>query len=115
MLFCLFGGFLDVVDQFRRTIMADIDWLGMAQKVGIAIIIVLVTWLVAFLVKWAISKLVSKVPVLQRPGTNSREVGQSIGTVASLLVWLFGLVGVLQVFMLDSVLSPIQGLLETIM
>src|SRR5690625_2186868 len=95
--------------------MADIDWLGMAQKLGIAIVIVLVTWLVALLVKWAISKLVTKVPILQREGADGQAVGQSIGTVGSLLVWLFGLVGVLQVFTLESVLSPIQGLLQTIM
>lgn len=95
--------------------MSDIDWLGMAQKVGLAIVIVLVTWAIATLVKWAISKLVTKVPVLQREGADGQAVGHSIGTVGSLLVWLFGLVGVLQVFMLDSVLSPIQGLLQTIM
>ncbi len=95
--------------------MADIDWLGMAQKLGLAIVILLVTWAVASLVKWAINKLVNKVPVLQRQGADGKAVGQSIGTVASLLVWLFGLVGVLQVFALDSVLSPIQGLLQTIM
>ena len=95
--------------------MADIDWLGMAQKLGLAIVILLVTWAVASLVKWAISKLVNRVPVLQRQGADGKAVGQSIGTVASLLVWLFGLVGVLQVFTLESVLSPIQGLLQTIM
>lgn len=95
--------------------MADIDWLGMAQKVGLAIAIVIVTWVIATLVKWAISKLVTKVPVLQRQGADGESVGQSIGTVGSLLVWLFGLVGVLQVFTLDSVLTPIQGLLQTIM
>ena len=95
--------------------MADIDWLGMVQKLGLAIVIVLVTWVVALLVKWAISKLVTKVPVLQREGADGQAVGQSIGTVGSLLVWLFGLVAVLQVFTLESVLSPIQGLLQTIM
>lgn len=95
--------------------MADIDWLGMAQKVGLAIAIVIVTWIVAAVVKWAISKLVTKVPVLQRQGADGKAVGESIGTVGSLLVWLFGLVGVLQVFTLDSVLTPIQGLLQTIM
>lgn len=95
--------------------MADIDWLGMAQKVGLALAIILVTWVIASIVKWAIGKLVTRLPVLQRQGADGQSVGSSIGTVASLLVWLFGLVGVLQVFTLDSVLSPIQGLLQTIM
>ena len=38
--------------------MESFDWAGMAQKVVIAVIILLVTWLLAKIVKWAIGKLV---------------------------------------------------------
>ncbi|WP_022916359.1 mechanosensitive ion channel [Ruania albidiflava] len=95
--------------------MDDFDWVGMLTKVGIAIIIVLVTWILAKVVKWAISKLVGKIGFLQRPGADGRSMGESIGQVGSLLVWLFGLIAVLQVFALDAVLSPIQGALNTVM
>ncbi len=41
--------------------MESFDWTGMAQKVAIAVIILLVTWLLAKLVKWGIGKLVGRV------------------------------------------------------
>lgn len=34
--------------------MESFDWAGMAQKVGLALVILLVTWLVAKVIKWAI-------------------------------------------------------------
>src|SRR5699024_2547772 len=63
----------------------------------------------------AIGKLVVKVPALQRQGSDGRPIGASIGSIGSLIVWLFGLVAVLQVFALDAVLAPIQGLLQGVM
>ena len=95
--------------------MDSIDWVGIAEKVGIAIAIIVVTWIIAMIVKWAISKLVMKIPMLKRQGPEGEATGNSIGQIGSLLVWLFGLVAVLQVFSLDAVLAPIQGLLNTIM
>ncbi|UUZ61294.1 mechanosensitive ion channel [Nocardioides sp. B-3] len=41
--------------------------------------------------------------------------GSSLGTAASLLVWLFGPVAILRVFALDRVLEPIQTLLTRVM
>ncbi|HLS64884.1 MAG TPA: mechanosensitive ion channel [Ruania sp.] len=95
--------------------MDGFDWVGMLTKVGIAIVIVIVTWILAKVVKWAIGKLVSRIGFLQRPGADGRSIGESLGRVGSLLVWLFGLVAILQVFALDAVLSPIQGALNTVM
>lgn len=93
----------------------DYDWGGMVQKIVIALIILLATWILARVVKWAIGKLVSKVGALQRQGSDGQSVGESIGQIASLLVWLFGLVAVLQVFALREVLTPIQGMLDSIL
>lgn len=93
----------------------DYDWAGMVQKIVIALIILLATWILARVVKWAIGKLVSKVGALQRQGSDGQSVGESIGQIASLLVWLFGLVAVLQVFALREVLTPIQGMLDSIL
>lgn len=94
---------------------SNYDWAGMAQKVVIALIILLATWILARVVKWAIGKLVSKIGALQRQGSDGQSLGDSIGQIASLLVWLFGLVAVLQVFALREVLTPIQGMLDTVL
>lgn len=94
---------------------SNYDWAGMAQKIVIALVILLVTWILARVVKWAIGKLVGKVSALQREGNDGQSLGESIGTIASLLVWLFGLVAILQVFALREVLTPIQGMLDSIL
>ena len=89
----------------------NIDWAGMAVKVGIAIIILLVTWILARIVRWAVSKLVSRIDYLQRPGANGKQLGESIGQIASLIVWLLGLVAILNVFALQQVLEPLNEML----
>lgn len=91
----------------------DVDWLGVLGKIGLVILILLVTWLIARLVRSGVAKLVTKVDALSKPGADGRAVGDSLGTIASLLIWLFGLIAVLQVFALNEVLAPIQGMLDT--
>lgn len=91
------------------------DWPGMIQKVVVALIILLVTWIIAKVVKWAAGKLVSKLKFLQREGADGKQIGESFGTIGALIVWLFGLVAILQVFALAEVLAPVQELLATIM
>src|SRR5699024_11824455 len=86
----------------RRAVRDGMDWIGMAQKVGIAIVIIIVTWILAQVVKWAIGKLVGRLSFLQRQGSDGNSLGESLGRVGSLLVWLFGLIAVLQVFALQS-------------
>ena len=82
------------------------------EKVAIALVILLVTWLVAKAVKWAVAKLVKNVPILQRGEDRGESLGEGIGQIASLLIWLFGLVAILQVFALEQVLQPVQELLH---
>lgn len=91
------------------------DWPGMVQKVVVALIILLVTWLIAKVVKWAAGKLVSKLEFLQREGADGKQIGESFGTIGALIVWLFGLVAILQVFALAAVLAPVQDLLGAVM
>ncbi|ANS78573.1 Small-conductance mechanosensitive channel [Serinicoccus hydrothermalis] len=93
----------------------DYDWVGLAEKVGIALIILIVTWVVARLVKTAFTKLVSRAKFLQRQSADGQSLGEALGQIASLLVWLLGLVAVLQVFNLDGVLQPVQGMLDTLL
>ncbi|UYQ76473.1 mechanosensitive ion channel [Glutamicibacter sp. JL.03c] len=98
-----------------ENVLGNIDWASMLQRVGIALIILIVTWLVARIVRWAAAKLVSRVKFLQKQGNDGAQIGQSLGKVAGLIVWLFGLVAILQVFALSEVLTPVQGLLGGVM
>lgn len=95
--------------------MTDINWIGIAEKVGIAIVIFIVTWIVAKVVKWLIGKVVSRISFLQKSGDDGQSPGESIGSIGSLIVWLFGLIAILQVFSLQNALAPIQDLLSTLM
>ena len=90
------------------------DLWSVLAKVGLAILILIVTWIIASIVKWAIGKLVAKVPALQRDGNDGQQIGKSIGQIGSLIIWLLGLIAVLQLFNLDQVLTPLQGLLDGI-
>lgn len=91
------------------------DWVGLLEKIGIAVVILIVTWIIARAVRWAFKKLVARVGFLQRESRDGESLGEAVGQIASLLVWLFGLIAVLQVFALDRVLSPIQGMLESLL
>ncbi|MGC5614961.1 mechanosensitive ion channel [Georgenia sp. Z1491] len=91
------------------------DWVGLLEKVVVALVILLVTWIVAKAVKTLIEKLVVRIPALQRTGRDGQSIGSAIGQIASLLIWMFGLIAILQVFRLEQVLSPIQGMLDTIL
>ena len=93
----------------------DYNWVALAERIGIALVILLVTWLVARLVKLALTKLVGNVGFLQRQGADGKSLGEALGQIASLLIWLLGLIAILQVFRLDQVLSPIQGMLNNLM
>lgn len=92
--------------------LGDYDWLGLVEKVVIALVILVITWLVAAAVKWAVAKLVKKVPILHRGGDDGESLGDGLGQIASLLIWLFGLVAILQVFALEQVLQPVQQMLH---
>ncbi|PRA06231.1 hypothetical protein CQ019_02170 [Arthrobacter sp. MYb229] len=98
-----------------QNVLGNIDWASMLQKVAIALVILIITWLVAKVVKWAVAKLVTKIKFLQKEGTDGKQIGDSLGKVASLVVWLFGLIAILQVFSLTEVLTPVQDLLAGIM
>jgi hypothetical protein len=81
-------------------------------KVLVALIILLVTWMVARAVSWAISKAVSRTPALQKhtPGDQHETIGQQLGTVAKLIIWLVGIMAALQYLQLGQILQPINAL-----
>lgn len=90
---------------------SSFDWPGMLTKLGLAVVILLVTWLVARVVRWAIRKLVGRIGFLQKQGGDGRQLGESLGQVAALIVWLFGLIALLQLFGLTQVVAPLQSML----
>lgn len=85
-----------------------------AEKVGLALVILVATWLLAKAAKWAFAKLVDKIGFLQRATGTGESVGLSLGKIVALFIWLFGLLGILQVLELNAVAGPINSLLENI-
>lgn len=83
-----------------------------APRILGALAILLIAWILARAAKWAIAKVVNKVPVLQRhneaePG---KSVGALIGEVAFWLILLVGILLALQPLGLSQVLEPVREL-----
>lgn len=87
----------------------------LGEKVGLALLVLVATWILAKAAKWAFAKLVDNVKFLQRDTSNGTSVGESLGKIVSLLIWLFGLLIILRVLGLGGVDAPIQTLLNSIM
>ncbi len=88
--------------------------IAIGEKALMAIGILIVTWALAKAAKWAFAKLIDAVPLLQRTSSSGESVGVSLGKIVGLFIWLFGLLGVLQVLELDAVGGPINSLLENV-
>jgi hypothetical protein len=81
-------------------------------KVLIALLILLATWIVARAVKWATRKAIDAIPALQKhaaakPG---ETVGDQLGTIAKLIVWLVGIMAALTYLGIGQILAPINRL-----
>ncbi len=84
------------------------------EKIGLAIVIIAITWALAKAVQWAFAKLVDKVAFFRRGTGSGQSLGDSLGKIAGLLIWLFGLLILLTVLGLGSVAGPVDSLLENI-
>ncbi|MGN7247208.1 mechanosensitive ion channel [Janibacter anophelis] len=98
-----------------QNFLEDIDWAGLLGKAAAALAILVVTWIVAMIVKSLFTKLSNKIPALQRAGADGTSIGSTIGSVGSLIVWMLGLVAILQVLGLSQVLTPIQGMVDGVL
>src|SRR5690606_41840395 len=87
----------------------------LGEKVGLALIALLITWFLAKAAKWAFAKLVDNVGFLRRDTSSGISVGESLGKIVSLLIWLFGLLIILRILGLGGVDAPIQNLLNNMM
>jgi hypothetical protein len=85
-------------------------------KVLIAILILVVTWVVARAVKWAIQKAIDRTPALRKhmTGPSDETVGHQLGTIAKLIIWLVGIMAALQFLGLGQILAPINELVNEI-
>jgi hypothetical protein len=81
-------------------------------KALIAIVILVVTWIVARAVKWAIQKVVDRTPALRKHVTGPKEetVGHQLGTIAKLIIWLVGIMAALNYLGVGQILQPINRL-----
>lgn len=92
--------------------LSNFDWAGLGLKILAAVVILVITAILAMLVKKGVAGLTQKVPALRRPGVDGAALGNSIGTIASMVVWLLGLIIILGIFELSQVLSPVISMLE---
>ncbi|MGP9536674.1 mechanosensitive ion channel [Brachybacterium sp. AOP43-C2-M15] len=92
--------------------LASVDWAGLGLKVLSALVVLVLTFLVAMLVKSAVVKLSQRVKALQRGGADGGSLGNAIGTIASMIIWLLGLIIILGIFELSQVLTPVTTMLE---
>ena len=86
---------------------------ALGKKALIIAIILVVTWLLAKAAKWSFAKLVDRVPLFQRAAASGESVGAALGRIVSLFIWLFGLVAILQALDLNSVIAPVQSLINS--
>ena len=81
-------------------------------KILIALAILLATWFVARAAKWIIQKAIDRSPTLKKhiAGTPNETVGQQLGTVVKLIIWLVGIMAALSFLGVGQILAPINAL-----
>jgi hypothetical protein len=86
-----------------------LEW---GPKILIALLILAVTWFVARTVKSLLQRSAERVPALQRQSASKpgQNVGTQLGTVASLIIWLVGIVAALQFLGIGQILQPVATL-----
>lgn len=85
------------------------------EKVLLALVVLLATWLLARAAKWAFAKLVDNVGFLRRATGTGASLGESLGKIVSLLIWLFGLMIILSVLGFGNAVGPLDTLLGNVM
>ena len=85
-------------------------------QVIIAVLILVATWIAARAVKWAMQRLVDRIPALRRhtTGKPGETVGHQLGTIAKLIIWLVGIMAALNYLGLGQILAPINELVTEI-
>ena len=100
-----------IFDRYRFNEQLAMD---LGEKILLALIALVVTWLAARAAKWAFAKLVDTVDFFRRGTGNGQSLGESLGKIVSLLIWLFGLLVILNILDLGGVSGPIDSLLQNV-
>lgn len=82
-----------------------------------AVLILIAAWFIGKAVKWALAKVVDRIPGAARANLSENPkhtIGRSLGDVAFWLVLLFGVVAALGVLNLGQVVTPLNTLLNQI-
>lgn len=87
--------------------------MALGRKAVAVVVILAVTWALAKAAKWSFARLVDRVPLFRRAAASGESIGAALGRIVSLFIWLFGLVAVLQAMGLNSVIGPVQGLINS--
>lgn len=82
-----------------------------AEKIFFSLIIIAVVWALAKGAKWTFAKMVDQIAFFRRGTSNGESLGMALGKIVSLLIWLVGLLAVLQQLGFNSVMAPVEGLL----
>jgi Conserved TM helix len=102
---------MELLDTFKNHFDPQAAYALGEKAIGILVILA-ITWALAKGVKWGFAKIVDRVPLLQRAGGGGESVGNSLGKIVGLVIWLLGLIAILQRLGLDNVIKPIQTLLD---
>ncbi|WP_183320069.1 mechanosensitive ion channel [Flexivirga oryzae] len=94
---------------------SDFQWSDIITRIVAAIVILVVTWLLAKLAKKLLAKAFGRVPALNRQDGTGDSLAESLSTIASLIIWVFGLMAVLNLFRLNEVTTPLQDMLSTLL
>ena len=86
-----------------------LEW---GPRIVFALLILAATWLVARAVKSFLDRSAQRVPALRRrSGSDSHQsVGRQLGSVASLIVWLVGIMAALSLLGIGQILQPVAAL-----
>src|SRR5699024_3065110 len=104
--------------QYPRSRRSPVDYLSsvncaeLGLKVLSALALLVVTTILSTVLTSAVANTRMKIPALQRPGVDGAELGNSLGTIVSMAIWLLGLIVILGIFQLSQVLSPVTLMLE---
>jgi len=84
-------------------------------RILVAILILIVTHFVARLVRWALIKLVDKIPLLAKTSSQQdNDLASSMGTLGYWVIWLVGLLVALQPLGLTQAMAPINALTQEV-
>lgn len=93
--------------------LSDFQWSDIITKVVAAIVILVITWLLAKFAKKILAKQFTKIKALNRQDGTGDSLAESLSTIVSLVIWLFGLMAVLNLFRLTQVTAPLSDMLST--